>query len=56
MSSSFFSVPEYAAGVAAGIEPLGQVVGLSTCWLRRGVIRRTRGPRDSSGARRAGTS
>jgi uncharacterized protein YbjQ (UPF0145 family) len=28
-SSSFFSVPEYAAGIVAGVEPLGQVVGIS---------------------------
>src|SRR5689334_20061250 len=48
MSSSFFSVPAYAAGVATGVEPLGQVVGISACGLRRGVIRRTRGQRDRS--------
>jgi uncharacterized protein YbjQ (UPF0145 family) len=47
-SSSFFSVPEYAAGLIAGVEPLGQVVGISACALRRGVIRRTRGSRDRS--------
>jgi uncharacterized protein YbjQ (UPF0145 family) len=46
--SSFFSVPAYAAGVASGVEPVGQVIGVSACYLQRGVLMRTRGHGDWS--------
>jgi uncharacterized protein YbjQ (UPF0145 family) len=44
LTSSFFSAAGLAVGLAEGIEPVGQVLGASSCRLAVGVVRRTRGP------------
>jgi uncharacterized protein YbjQ (UPF0145 family) len=44
MTSSFLSVAEAAVAASGGLEPVGQLVGASSCRLAEGVIRRTRGP------------
>jgi len=45
LTSSFFGAAQFAVGLADGVEPIGQVVGASSCRLSVGVVRRTRGPR-----------
>jgi uncharacterized protein YbjQ (UPF0145 family) len=44
MTSSFLSASETAVAADYGLEPVGQVVGASSCVLLEGVVRRTRGP------------
>jgi uncharacterized protein YbjQ (UPF0145 family) len=43
LTSSFFGASQFAVGLADGVEPIGQVVGASSCRLGIGVVRRTRG-------------
>jgi uncharacterized protein YbjQ (UPF0145 family) len=43
LTSSFFGAAEFAVGLADGVEPIGQVVGASSCRLGVGVVRRTAG-------------
>jgi uncharacterized protein YbjQ (UPF0145 family) len=44
LTSSFFGAAQFAVGLADGVEPIGQVVGASSCRLGVGVVRRTKGP------------
>jgi uncharacterized protein YbjQ (UPF0145 family) len=44
LRSSFLSVSEVAVAASDGLEPVGQLVGASSCHLLEGVVRRTRGP------------
>jgi uncharacterized protein YbjQ (UPF0145 family) len=43
VTSSFLSASETAVAADYGLEPVGQVVGASSCVLLEGVVRRTRG-------------
>ena len=50
VTSSFMSVPETAIAADHGLDPVGQVVGASSCTLLEGVVRRTRGPQGPLGS------